>query len=176
VREGRIIDRYQSLMNAGRYIPPFITELTGITNEMVRQAPPAERVMAEVSDFVGTLPLVAHNAGFDSRFWDAELNYIGRRRRQSFICSMLLARRLMPQAASYKLGSLVALAGLPSAARAHRALADAEMAAHLTLYLEGELQQRFGLATVTHELLERIQKTPKAGLQRCVERYGLRCC
>lgn len=39
VRDGRIIDRYQSLMDAGRYISPFITELTGITNEMVRQRP-----------------------------------------------------------------------------------------------------------------------------------------
>lgn len=175
VREGRIVDSYQSLMNAGRRIPPFIEALTGISTAMVRQAPPAEQVMAEVADFVGTVPLVAHNASFDSRFWDAELSRIGRQRHQSFVCSMLLARRLMPEAASYKLGSLVAMAGLPSAARAHRALADAEMAAHLTLYLERELQRCFGLATVTHELLERIQTAPKSGLQRCVERYGLRC-
>jgi DNA polymerase-3 subunit epsilon len=128
--------------------------------------------MAEVADFVGTIPLVDHNAGFDSRFWDAELSRICRRRSQSFVCSMLLAKRLMPEAASYKLGSLVALAGLPSTGQAHRALADAEMAAHLTLYLERELQRRFGLATVTLALLERIQTVPKSGLQKCVERYG----
>lgn len=171
LRDGQIVDRYQSLMNAGLSIPPFITQLTGISTSMVRQAPPAERVMAEVADFVGTIPLVAHNAAFDSRFWDAELRRIGRQRRQSFVCSMLVARRVMPQAASYKLGSLVTLAGLPTAARAHRALADAEMAAHLTLHLERELMRRFGLDSVTHDLLGRIQRVSTGGLQGCVERH-----
>ena len=173
VRDGRIVDRYQSLMNAGLRVPPFITQLTGITTAMVRQAPPADQVMAEVADFVGTLPLVAHNAAFDSKFWDAELTRIGRTRAQPFVCSMLVARRVLPQASSYKLGSLVALAGLPAAARAHRALADAEMAVHLTLYLERELMQRFGVPAVTHQLLGRIQKTPKSALRQCVERYGV---
>ncbi len=65
VRDDKIVDRYQSLINAGRGIPPFIEHLTGITNAMVRDAPPAKQVMAEVADFVGTLPMVAHNANFD---------------------------------------------------------------------------------------------------------------
>ncbi len=69
VREGQIVDRYQSLMNAGLRIPPFITQLTGISTAMVRQAPPAQQVMAEVADFVGEIPLVAHNAAFDAKFW-----------------------------------------------------------------------------------------------------------
>jgi DNA polymerase III subunit epsilon len=175
VRDGQIIDRYQSLMNAGLRIPPFITHLTGITTAMVRQAPPADQVMAEVADFVGSVPLVAHNAAFDSRFWDAELSRLGRQRRQSFVCTMLVAKRVIPQAVSYKLGNLVAMAGLPAAERAHRALADAEMAAHLTLYLERELMRSFGLGAVTHELLERIQKASKGALQGCVARYGLDC-
>lgn len=171
IRDGQIVDRYQSLMNAGLSIPSFITQLTGISTAMVRHAPPAERVMAEVADFVGTVPLVAHNAAFDSRFWDTELRRIGRQRRQTFVCSMLVAKRVMPQATSYKLGNLVAMAGLPSAARAHRALADAEMAAHLTLHLERELMCRFGLTSVTHALLEQIQKASKGALQGCIERH-----
>jgi len=175
VREGQIVDRYQSLMNAGLRVPSFIEQLTGITTAMVRKAPPAEQVMAEVADFVGTVPLVAHNATFDSKFWDAELTRIGRKRGQTFVCSMLVARRVLPQAPSYKLGALVALAGLPAAERAHRALADAEMATHLTLYLERELMRRFGVSSVTHELLGRIQKAPKGALQGCVERYGAVC-
>lgn len=175
VRDGQIIDRYQSLMNAGVRVPAFITQLTGITNAMLRQAPPAQQVMAEVADFVGTVPLVAHNAAFDSKFWDAELARIGRTRAQAFVCSLLVARRVLPQAASYKLGSLVAMAGLPSAARAHRALADAEMAAHLTLYLERELIRRYHLADVSHALLARIQKAPKNQLGHCVERFGQGC-
>jgi DNA polymerase-3 subunit epsilon len=170
VRDGQVIDRYQSLMNAGRRVPPFIEHLTGTTNTMVREAPPAEQVMTEVADFVGALPLVAHNAGFDRRFWDAELARIGRERRQDFVCSLLVARRVLPQAPSYKLGALIDFTGLPAATRAHRALADAEMATHLILYLQRTLMDRFGLPSVSHALLGRIQKTPKRQLECCVRR------
>ena len=175
IRDGHIVDQYQSLMNAGRRIPSFIEQLTGISNAMVREAPPASQVMAEVADFVGDYPLVAHNASFDRKFWEAELARIGRRTTQPFICSLLLSRRLLPEAPNYKLGTLVRHAGLPVAGRAHRAQADAEMAAHLTLYLERSLMTRFGLAEVSHDLLGRIQRTPKAKLAGCVERYGQRC-
>ena len=69
VEDGRVVDRYQSLMNAGVRIPAFIEALTGISNAMVRSAPPAGEVMREVSDFVGDIPIVAHNASFDAKFW-----------------------------------------------------------------------------------------------------------
>jgi DNA polymerase-3 subunit epsilon len=168
VRDGQIVDRYQSLMNAGVRIPAFITELTGITDAMVRVAPPVADVMREVSDFVGDHPLVAHNAGFDSRFWDAELGRIGRTRAQDFACSMLVARRVFPQARSHKLGALVELARLPVTGRYHRALADAEMAASLLIYMQEELRRRYNLWVVPHELLRKIQKVPKHKLDRCV--------
>ena len=112
---GRVVDHYQSLMNCGVRVPPFITALTGISNAMLRDAPPAAQVMREVADFVGDVPLVAHNAVFDSKFWDAELARIGRQRRQDFVCSLLLAPRVFPLAPSHKLGALVDYAGLPVA-------------------------------------------------------------
>jgi DNA polymerase-3 subunit epsilon len=77
VRDGEIVDRYQSLMNAGLRVSGFITALTGITNAMVRAAPPAAKVMREAALFVGRHPLVAHNASFDRSFWDAELERVG---------------------------------------------------------------------------------------------------
>ena len=97
LKDGQVIDRYQSLMNTGVRIPSFIEALTGITNEMVREAPPAAEVMRAVSDFVGDYPLVAHNASFDCKFWDAELARIQRSRRQEFVCSLLLSRRILPR-------------------------------------------------------------------------------
>ena len=106
VEDGRIVARYQNLMNSGAYVPAFIEGLTGISNAMLRNAPPAAQVMAEVAEFVGRTPLVAHNASFDQKFWDAELGLIQRQRVQSFACSMLLARRLLPQAPNHKLGTL----------------------------------------------------------------------
>lgn len=60
--QGRVVDRYQSLMNAGVRIPSFITQLTGITNAMVESAPPADTVMRKAARFVGEVPMVAHNA------------------------------------------------------------------------------------------------------------------
>ena len=99
LQDGKVVDRYQSLMNAGVRIPAYIEELTGISDAMIRQAPPAAEVMHAVADFVGDHPLVAHNASFDCKFWDAELARIRRSRRQEFACSMLLARRIFPQAA-----------------------------------------------------------------------------
>ncbi|MDO8932937.1 MAG: 3'-5' exonuclease [Rhodocyclaceae bacterium] len=171
VQDGKVVDRYQSLMNAGVRIPPFIAELTGITDAMVRQAPAAAAVMREVADFVGDTPLVAHNAAFDRKFWDAELARIGRSRRQEFACSMLVARRVLPQAPSHKLGVLVDFAGLPVAGRYHRALADAEMAAALLVHLEEELRRRYRVDAVSHELLREIQTAKKHRLDDCLERH-----
>lgn len=171
VRDGKVVERYQSLMNAGVRIPPFIEDLTGISNAMVRKAPPAADVMRAVADFVGDHPLVAHNAAFDSKFWDAELGRIRRRRRQEFACSMLVARRVFPQAPSHKLGVLVEFARLPVAGRYHRALADAEMAASLLVRMEEELLRRYKLSKVTHEMLREIQRVQKYQLARCLERW-----
>lgn len=171
MENGKVVDRYQSLMNAGRHIPSYIQALTGISDDMVRKAPTAGKVMQEVCDFVGAYPLVAHNASFDCKFWDAELSLIGRDRRQQFACSMLLSRRLFPQAPSHKLGVLVEFAGLPVAGRYHRALADAEMAASLLARLEDELRGRFNVCDVSHELLRKIQRAPKHQLNQCIERH-----
>jgi len=169
VRDGQVVDRYQSLMNAGVRIPAFITELTGITDAMVRAAPHVSDVMREVSDFVGDCPLVAHNAGFDRKFWDAELERIGRRREQEFACSMLVARRVFPLARSHKLSALVELARLPVTGRYHRALADAEMAAGLLLHMQDELRRRYNLRAVPHEFLRKIQKVSRHKLDAWVE-------
>lgn len=171
LENGKVVDRYQSLMNAGVRIPAFIEGLTGISNAMIRQAPPAADVMREVADFVGDIPLVAHNASFDCKFWDAEMQRINRTRRQEFACSLLLSRRLLPHAPSHKLGALVDFANLPAAGRAHRALADAEMAASLLSHLADELRHKFGIHRVTHELLRKIQGIPKAKVEQALAKH-----
>lgn len=162
IQDGQIVARYQSLMNSGAWVPPFIESLTGISNAMLRSAPSSTQVMHEVADFVGTLPLLAHNASFDQKFWDSELALINRSRSQHFACSMLLARRLLPQAPNHKLGTLNNWAGLPHAGKAHRAMADTEMAANLTLYLGRLLREKHGITDVSHDFLCALQKVPIA--------------
>lgn len=174
VDNGKIVDRYQSLMNAGAHIPAFIEALTGISNTMIRKAPPAAEVMRALAEFVGDVPLVAHNASFDSRFLDAEWLLINRQRQQEFACSMLLARRIYPAAPDHKLGSLVRHLELPSAARHHRALADAEMTAHLWVRMVSDIKQQYDLSAVPHEFLRTLQKVSKAQMTTCVERAKYR--
>jgi DNA polymerase III subunit epsilon len=174
---GKIVDRYQSLMNAGVRIPYFIEELTGISNAMIRKAPPAADVMKALAMFIGDLPLVAHNASFDSKFLDAEWLRIRQSRSREFACSMLLARRVYPQAPNHKLGTLVSYLGLPAAGRYHRALADAEMTAHLLIRMESDIMQQFSLSAVPHEFLRVLQKAPKGQVpvrvHRAKRRFGL---
>ena len=96
VENGNVVDRFQSLMNAGLHIPAFITSLTGISNAMVATAPDAATVMLNASRFVGNAPMVAHNASFDRKFWQAELARAGATAAQPFVCTMLVSRRLYP--------------------------------------------------------------------------------
>jgi DNA polymerase-3 subunit epsilon len=83
---------------------------------------------------------------------------------------MLLARRVYPAAPDHKLGTLVRHLGLPSAARHHRALADAEMTAHLWVRMLSDIRQQYGLSTVPHVFLRALQKTPKSQMDNYVER------
>ncbi|MEN5046101.1 3'-5' exonuclease [Pseudomonas koreensis] len=171
LENGRIVERYQSLMNAGVRVPAFIEQLTGISNAMLRSAPAAERVMEEVNEFVGCTPLVAHNASFDQKFWDFELGRIKRTRLQNFACSLLLARRLMPAAPNHKLGTLTTFARLPHTGQAHRAMADAEMAANLMAHLAEELRHKHGVRELNHDLLCKLQKVPAAKVSEHLQRY-----
>jgi DNA polymerase-3 subunit epsilon len=172
VEGGRVVDRFQSLMNAGVRIPAFITGLTGITNAMVAAAPDAATVMADANRFVGSAPLVAHNASFDRKFWEAELARAGLAAAQPFACTMLLSRRLYPQAPSHKLGVLVDYHHLPKAGRAHRALADAEMAASLLGQIQHDLRSRHGVARPDHALLMALQRCAKPAVRALMAQYA----
>jgi len=169
---GQIVDRFQSLMNAGVHIPAFITSLTGISNAMMAAAPAADRVMLDASRFVGQAPLVAHNAAFDRKFWQAELALAGEAAMHAFACTLLVSRRLYPQAPSHKLGVLVDFHDLPRAGRAHRALADAEMAASLLGRIQHDLRTRHGVTRPDHAMLMRLQRCAKPALPALMARYA----
>lgn len=173
VLEGtQVVDRFHSLMNAGVRISPFIEAYTGISNEMIRAAPAAADVMTEAVRFVGDMPLVAHNAAFDQRFWAAELAWLGGARNDaSMACTLLLSRRLYPQAASFRLGSLAAFHSIAPAGRAHRAMADAEVTAGLLSRIQSDIRERYGVEDATHDLLLKLQRTPRKALSKAVHGY-----
>ncbi|NTX32088.1 3'-5' exonuclease [Burkholderia pyrrocinia] len=162
LRDGQVVDRFQSLMNAGRRIPSDVVALTGITNDMIAEAPPASKVMKEAAAFVGKHAVVAHNAGFDKRFWQSELGLLGMSAEHSFACTMLVARRIYPDAQSHRLSSLAEMLQLPKSGRAHRAMVDAEMASHLWCRLQHDITRTYGLDRIDHALMTRVQATIKA--------------
>jgi DNA polymerase III epsilon subunit len=126
VRDGRVTGRFSTLVNPERAIPPEITRLTGITDAMVRTAPRFEHAAAPLLDFLGDSVIVAHNAPFDRGFLDAELRRAFNRRLLSpFLCTVQLARRVVPGLPSYRLDLLASHFGVRIADR-HRALGDAE--------------------------------------------------
>ena len=162
IKNNEISDSFQSLMNPGFRVSSFIESYTGISNSMVADAPPCEDVMEEFAEFIGAHSLVAHNASFDKRFLDSELRYIGRSRHNSMACSMLAARRVYPQAANHKLGTLVRYCGIETDGIFHRALADAEMTGRLWISMVNYIQGVFGLRNISFELMQELSRLPKA--------------
>lgn len=173
LRDGRIVDRYASLMRSGAWVPPFIEQLTGISNRMLAGAPSADEVMREVATFTRGCAIVAHNAGFDRSFWQHEHALAGSDptvAQAPFACTLLLSRRLYPEVPNHKLGTLAQWHGIAPTGRAHRALADAEMAAGLWLRIVQDVQARHA-ASVPFGLLCLLQRTPRQQLARAVARY-----
>ncbi|GDY24788.1 DNA polymerase III subunit epsilon [Agarivorans sp. Toyoura001] len=164
LENGQATQRFQELMNPGFRVNSFIENYTGISNTMLRDAPPCEEVMERFYQFVGSHNLVAHNASFDQRFLEAEFAQIGRRLQGQFACSMLLSRRIFPDAPNHKLGSLVAYNNIDNDGVFHRALADSEMTAKLWNCLLEQLANQYHLDQPSFSLMQQISNKSKANV------------
>ena len=171
VRDGQIVASFAELLDPGTRIPYDVTQLTGITQAMVRGKPRPEAVMPRLRAFLGDLPCVAHNAGFDKRFFDAEMARAVHGHERQFLCSMLLARRLIPAAPNHQLGTLVRHLRLPVAAdvRLHRALADAHVTQALWQRMGEDLQRRIGGRRPDLSVIRGVIRRPKASTGRYLE-------
>ena len=132
VRGGQVVDRFQTLLNPQRSIPPNIIRLTGISPAMVETAPYFADVADEFEAFMQDAIFVAHNVEFDYGFIAAEFRRIGRPFRYPKLCTCASMRRLYPGHRSYSLASLCRAYDIPLKQH-HRALCDAEAAAELLL-------------------------------------------
>lgn len=162
IQNNQIVDRFQSLMNPGMRVSSFIEDYTGITNKMLSSAPSIADVMKKFAVFMAQHPLVAHNASFDRRFLDAELQRINVKRGQEIACSMLISRRVYPEAPSHSLESLVRLKKLKTSGVHHRALADAEMTGHLWISMVRDIKSAYLLKQVPFSVMQQLTKVSKA--------------
>lgn len=170
VKGNEIIDTFSQLMDPGVYIPGFIQELTGITNDMIAGKPSTETVMEQLYDFVGERPILAHNASFDRRFYFAEMKRANVNAQNEFFCSMLLARRLVPYSPDYKLGTLIDYFGVRTDDfNAHRALDDAAATARVWIKLRERLAEATGRENHTLQTYLKLQKINKKKLPRFFE-------
>jgi DNA polymerase-3 subunit epsilon len=127
---GRVVDEYSTLVNPGVRIPYAIQQFTGITEDMVANAPPFAAVCDELLARLGGRLFVAHNARFDYGFLRGEFRRLGRQFRAPVLCTVRLSRALTPGERRHNLDAVMARYGIECAAR-HRALGDAQVLAEL---------------------------------------------
>jgi DNA polymerase III subunit epsilon len=132
----RLVDSFSSLINPGMPIPAFISQLTGITDEMVQDAPPFEAIAPTLERLTRGCIFVAHNVAFDYNFIRHEFSRLGETFERDRLCTVRLSRHFIPGLGSYSLGRLCEEINIPLQDR-HRAGGDA----HATLLLLERLLQ-----------------------------------
>ncbi|QXP66788.1 exonuclease domain-containing protein [Polaribacter sp. AHE13PA] len=126
----KVIDEFTSLVNPEQNIPAFITNLTGITNAMVRNAPKFFEIAKKVAEITEDTIFVAHNVNFDYNIIQEEFKNLGFDFKRKKLCTVRLTRKIMPGLSSYSLGNICTHENIPIIGR-HRAKGDAEATTEL---------------------------------------------
>lgn len=131
VKNDKIIDQFHSLINPEQKIPSFITKLTGIDNEMVKDSPKIHEILPLFKEFLGDHVLVAHNAGFDVGFLNHNLReYIAEELSNEIICTVKLANRIPLTTENRKLKTLCEYFKIKNESE-HRAMGDTKATTEL---------------------------------------------
>ncbi|MGJ7456975.1 exonuclease domain-containing protein [Halomonas sp. RA08-2] len=172
LEQGVVTARWHRLINPEMRIPAPISELTGIHDAMVEDAPTFSEIASELSKWLADAPLVAHNARFDYGFLRNAYRRAGRDFSAEVICTLRLSRRLAPQHREHNLAALLERHGIASATR-HHAMADAEallalwqcwQREHSAARLEEEAQRQCRLPSLPAHLdpgmIQALPQTP----------------
>src|SRR5690625_1790075 len=154
IENDQIVDSYATLINPKRSIPEFITHLTGITNDAVKDAPYFVEVAATITRYFENSYFIAHNVPFDLGFLNVELKQAGLSPLKNHVIDTVeLSRILLPQAHSFKLNELANYLNLTHD-EPHRALSDAYVTAQLFIHLKDKL---FNLPYETIKQLSKLE-------------------
>ncbi len=162
VRDNKIVEQFSQLMYPGFSIPYFITEITGITNQMVKGQPRPEAIMPKLKEFLGNRPILAHNASFDQKFLVSEMENAGKKIENKFLCTLKLARRLILDSPDYKLTSLISHLKIkvPKEHKAHRALDDVISTYYIWMHMQKYVSEKIKI-TPDVDLFLKISNQPK---------------
>lgn len=125
IRNGEVIDTFESFVNPGKPIPKKVQDVTHITDDMVKDAPKIEEILPKVMEFFGDSVLVAHNADFDTGFIRYNCQQLGYKFENTYLDTLALAKNLFPNYKKYKLGVIAENLGIEVLV-AHRALDDVD--------------------------------------------------
>jgi len=144
VRNDKVVDRFSSLVKPNARISSFITKLTGITNEMVVDAPCIDKVLEEFISFIGDDILVGHNVSFDVNFVNTNLVMLGYGAlTNDYVDNLMIARRVLTELRHHRLGDLTDYY-LIDTTGAHRGLKDSYITYQIFLKLKDETVNQYG--------------------------------
>lgn len=144
VSEGKVVDTFDHLIKPTTPINDFITNLTGITNEMVEHAESVEEVLDKFINFIGDNILMGHNVNFDINFvYDHAEKYNNYNLTNDFVDTLRLARKLLPELHHHRLSDLADYYGIDKTGH-HRALKDVEMTLDVYNHLVEEILNQYG--------------------------------
>lgn len=169
-----VVEKFTTLINPECYISPFFRGLTGISNEMVEDAPKFHEVAKKILDLTEDKIFVAHNVGFDYGFVKEEFASLGFKYKRDILCTVRLSRKLIPGRKSYSLGNLCESLGIENEAR-HRAEGDAVATAKLfdiLLQIKSDHPQ-YKTKGVDELMVRRIDKIKKYILDKLPEECGV---
>jgi DNA polymerase III subunit epsilon len=169
-----VIDKFTTLINPECNISQYFSGITGITNEMVENAPKFHEVAGKIIEMTEDCIFVAHNVGFDYGFIREEFNSLGYTYKRETLCTVRLSRKLLPKRISYSLGHLCASLGIEIFGR-HRAEGDAVATAtlfDLLLRLKGEHPQYKNMG-VQEIMTRRVDKIKQYILNKLPEECGV---
>ncbi|MAG61149.1 hypothetical protein CL619_05150 [archaeon] len=159
VKNGEIVEQFQSLVNPQTDIPKFITRLTGINNEMVKDSPTIKEILPYFIQFLGNDVFVAHNASFDFGFLEHNCqkhhNHCLENKR---LCTRKLANRILPELPRKRLQDLCEYFDLTNQ-QAHRAMADVEVTTQVFNNFLTHLEKEEGISNI--EDLIKFEMSPR---------------
>ncbi|MCK6606645.1 MAG: GIY-YIG nuclease family protein [Ignavibacteriaceae bacterium] len=145
IKNGKAVNKFETLLNPGVLIPPFITDMTGITNEAVYNAPVFSEAADKILELIENTIIVGHNIAFDLRFLNSELQIAGFEKvKTPSVCTLKLAHRIHPELHKKSLGSLAAHLRIKQKS-AHRAFDDTLVTAKVFLKFVQKIKEEYNL-------------------------------
>ena len=157
-KNGEVIDEFSCFVNPEKHIPARVTEVTNITDEMVKDSETIDKVFPKILEFLGDSVIVAHNAGFDVGFLKQNAKNLGYEFNYTYLDTLSLAKDLFPEYKKYKLGKIAENLGIKVEV-AHRALDDVDTTVKVFKIMLDMLKKR-GAKKI--EDIDKVSRTDEA--------------